>query len=165
MDVIKLVLAYAERHLGRTPDPSSAEKISPAAALELLWEFHPLFTPRMPAIEATPYSTSFDAEADGALVRMAETESFDAWESLSAGAWRVLQERLTYVEIAAAVNDLKGTEVFTLVPSGLAREQQARVVLLILLLSEGKTIDRRVLPLSKPGTAPTFPAGQTLRKH
>lgn len=165
MEFLELVLAYAERHLGRAPEPASAEKVSPAAALELLWEFHPLFTPRMPAIEATPYSTSFDREADNALLRMAETDSFDAWEGLSAGAWRVLQERLTYVETVAVVNEAKGTGVFTSVPSGLARQQKARFVLLLQLLGPGRTVDRQLLSRSKPGSASAFPSGQTLRRQ
>ena len=168
MDLRDVAQWYAERRLGRalsSRDAADAVRLTPWQTLEALWVFHPLFTPRWDAIEATPYSETFDAEADEALVLLAKVDSFDHWDGLSAGAWRVLFERLAFLEVVILANEAEGAKVFTGVPRALDQRSRSRMLLLTFLLGPARTIDRGVLPKSDPGKAPKFPSSMPLRRQ
>lgn len=168
MDLRDAAQWYAERRLGRElngADSADAVKLTPWQTLELLWVFHPLFTPRWDGLQATSYSEAFDREADEALLRLAERDSLDHWEDLSAGAWRVLWERLAFLEVVILANEAAGTKVFTGVPRSLDNLSRSRMLLLTFLLGPARTIDRDVLPRSEPGTAPRFPSSTPLRRQ
>jgi hypothetical protein len=96
---------------------------------------------------------------------MAEEDSFAPWDALPAGAWRVLFERFAYCSTVVAVNLAAGRASIDRVPAGLSSQAQARALLLRYLLGPGRTIDRKVLPLSAPGTAPPFPASTPIRRQ
>lgn len=163
-DMREIALWYAEARLGRAPDPRRRTSLSPEEVLQLLWEFHPLFTPRSDAFSATPYAEAFMSEADTALVWLARTDDFASWDGLSAGAWRVLAERLSYLEAIVARAWLEGAKVFTSVPRGLDRRSKGRFVLLLLLLGEARTIPPSLLERSGSGAFPGFPE-MPLRRH
>lgn len=158
-------LWYVSQKLGKEPSPHDVVPVSPWRAFELLFVFHPLFTPRMPAIAATAFSEEFDDEADTALFSLAAIDNVSEWEKLSSGAWRVLQERLVFVETVALTNAALNEPVFITLPRGLDETASSRTLLLRMLLGPGRTIDRRLLARSTPGTAPTFPAATTLRRQ
>ena len=165
MDLADIWIWYVAQRLGADPVREDFADIGPWSTLELLWGFHPLFTARWDAIAATPYSTEFDAEADGALARLAIDDATGSWDGLSSGAWRVLQERLAFLEVVVVANEAAGTKVFTEAPRLLDRTKQARTVLLRMLLGPARTIDRRLLPPSAPGAAPPVPATTSLRRQ
>jgi hypothetical protein len=134
--------------------------------LALFFDLHRLFTERWDAISATPYSVEFDDEADLALLQLAATDKMSGWEQLSAGAWRVLAERLLYCEVVLAAMGAQEPEaIMDRLPQGLKAGQQAHALLLKYLLGHGRTIDRQVLPLRQDERLPTFPSSQSLRKH
>lgn len=157
MDLQEVALWYAEDRLGHPPDPRRRAELSPEEVLKLLWDFHPLFTPRYDAIRATAYDDAFDEEADMALVQLARTDDLSSWDGLTAGAWRVLAERLLYLETVAATNLAAGTKVFTSIPRGLDRRSRGRFVLVLLLLGAARTIPREVIDRPDRGTFPGFP--------
>lgn len=164
MELRDVALWYAEDRLGRAPDPRRRTSLSPEEVLRLLWDFHPMFTPRSDAISATPYAEVFMSEADAALVQLARTDDFSSWDALSAGAWKVLAERLRYLETVLATNWHAGTKVFTSIPRGLDRRSKGRFVFLLLLLGEARTIPPQLLERTGSGRFPGFPE-MPLRRH
>ncbi|MFC2254876.1 hypothetical protein ACETRX_35140 [Labrys portucalensis] len=165
MELREIWIAYCEQQLGDRAASAAPVIISPKKAMALLWNFNALFTPRVAAITATAFSTQFDEEADGALAMLARTDSFASWERMSAGAWRVLYERHLYTLVVMDANAALSEPVISRLPSGLTRQSQARALLLQFLLGGARSIDRQLLPLSKPGTLPAFPANTSLRRH
>lgn len=166
MSLSSVWLWYCEQHLSAAQlGAQRTRALSPDEVMEAFWTFHPLFIGRLDVIKATPYSKQFDVTADGALGAMAMTDSFASWEEMPAGAWRVLYERFVYCSTVVAANMAAGTPVIDQVPAGLAPEKTARALLLRYLLGHGRTIDRRVLPLSAPGTLPPFPASIPIRRQ
>jgi hypothetical protein len=168
MDLGYVAQMYAEARLGRPLtrlDAEQAEALSPRQTFELLWEIALEFTPRMDAINATPYSTDFDLEADNALIAMAKSDSFEAWDTLSAGAWRVLYERLAYLLVVVLANEAAGKQRFTRVPPDLDVPSKAKMVFLTFLLTFARTVDRQLLRQSPPGSAPVLPGAMTLRRQ
>ena len=155
-------LEYCQDRLGELTERTGAEPLTPARALELLWTFFPMFSARDDVITATPYSEAFDAEADSALAHLALTDSLDGWEGISTGAWRVLRERLLQSCTMVAAGARANVEVMTVLPRGLDRQSQARALLLRLLLSEGRTIDRRLLGRTPAEAMPTVPGSTPL---
>lgn len=166
MDLSKLWIWYCEQHLSAADLAAQrTHALSPDEVMEFFSTFHPLFTGRMDAIAATPYSTDFDEISDQALGAMAMSDSFDLWDAMPAGAWRVLYERFLYCSVVVAANMAAGTDVIDRVPSGLSSQATARALLLRYLLGHGRTIDRKLLPLSAPGTAPPYPVSATIRRQ
>ncbi len=165
MELDEIWLWYCEHRLGKELENIPPETFSPDDVLERLWVFLPMFTGRHDAIEATKYSKRFDGEADGALSYLATENETDGWDKMSAGAWRVLQERLTYCLIVICANKYEKVDVIDRLPAGLDRKEQSNALLLKYLLGHGRTVDRKVLPVSKPGTAPAFPPDMKLRKQ
>lgn len=141
------------------------EPISPWRVVELFFDFHPMFTARFDAIRATRYSTAFDDEADRALMHMARHDTMDGWERMTAGAWRVMYERLAYCEIVALANEAAKKPFIAHLPVGLDRQSQGRALLLMFLLGHGRTIDRRLLPQSPDGSLPAFPSTSLLQRQ
>ena len=163
MDLSEIWLAYCADRLGPAIEDAEAIAIAPWRGVELLFRWHPLFVDKTDAIAAVPYAQSFDDEADFALVMLARDDAFDAFQTRSAGAWRVLYERLVFAETVLLVNEVRLNAVIGRLPVGLAEEQQSRALGLMFLLGGARTIDRRLLPRSKPGTLPSFPASTSLR--
>jgi hypothetical protein len=153
---------YCEQHM-----PMGArlalEPVSPTQAHELFFAMNGLFSARSDVLKSVPYDTAFDTEADDALLAMAMEDGFATWTSITAGAWRVLYERFLFCSLVLVANIKAGTQVTDRLPSGLGPEHRAKALLLRYLLGHGRAIDRRVLPLSAPGTLPPFPASKPLR--
>lgn len=164
MELSEIWLWYCEQHIPAIAMPG-AEGLSPEKVLEDFWTFHPLFSGRSDVISATPYSTDFDEAADEALARMAMEDSFASWDGISAGAWRVLHERLVYCSVVVSANLVAGSEVIVHLPSGLSPKVRARALLLRYLLGHGRTIDRRLLPKSLRGSAQPFPVSAPIRRQ
>ncbi len=166
MELSGVWLWYCEQHL--SPDALAAQRtvaLSPDDVMEAFFTFHPLFSGRLDAIRATPYSTDFDESADEALAQMAMSDSFESWEELTAGTWRVLYERFLYCSVVVAANMAAGRTSMDRIPLGLSSQAAPRALLLRYLLGHGRNIDRQVLPQSSPGTAPPFPVSATIRRH
>ena len=144
------------------PDP---EAFSPKETAMLLYEAGYLFTPRMAAINATPYDTLFDEEADGALIWLARFDNFELWDKMSAGGWRVMYERFSYAIVVAGANAAAGTEVMTRLPQGLDHQSQCRAAMLQFLLGGARTIDPRLLEKHKLEGLPPTASLQPIRKH
>lgn len=159
-------MAYCEEKLpeGSLEAPLT-ELVSPWRAIELFFDFMPMFTARHDAMSATRYDTVFDKEADGALAQLAVADTLSGWEELTAGAWRVLAERFTYAAVVCMANEAAGEPVIASLPKGLDRQSQARALLLMFLLGGARTIDRRVLPAKLDGSLPEFPANTSLRRQ
>lgn len=128
--------------LAEMPDPLP---VSPREAAMLLFEAGFMFTARMGAIKATPYSPAFDEEADGALAYLANLDDLDGWDRMSAGAWRVMFERYVYAQVVCGANAVARTPVIAHLPRGLDRQSQSRALLLQFLLGGARTIDPRLL--------------------
>ena len=164
MDLGEVWMEYCFEAIGRPAKAPALRPLAPMEVVERLFDFHPLFTARPDIINAAPYSTVFDEDADAALLALARDDDLASWETLSAGGWRVLLERLIYSEVVVIANQVAGTLVIARLPPGLTRQQEARTLLLQFLLGGGRTIDRRLLPAQAPGRAPAFPA-LPLRQH
>ena len=161
----QILISYCEERLGELADPTAVVNFSPDKVLERLWVFLPMFTARNDAIKATVYSEAFDDEADDALARLAKDNGTASWDEMSAGAWRVMQERLAYCLVVINKSKAENVEVMTYLPPGLDRTEQSNALLLMYLLGPARTIDRQLLPLSPPGCPPSFPADTKLRKQ
>lgn len=165
MELSDVWIWYCEERFPNEEDLPKPEPVTPRQALELFFDLHPMFTERNDAIKLVAYNTAFDGEADGALAHLARFDTFDGWNEMSAGAWRVISERLLYAETVAAANEAHGEPVIAHLPVGLDRKSRARALLLMFLLGGARTIDRRLLPERPDGSLPPFPGTLPLRKH
>jgi hypothetical protein len=166
MDLSGVWLWYCEQHLSPAAIAAQrTEALSAEQVMEHFWTFHPLFSGRLDAIRATPYSTDFDDGADEALAQLAIEDSFAGWDALSAGVWRVLHERFMFCSVVVAANMLEGAATMERIPAGLSSQAAARALLLRWLLGHGRTIDRKVLPPSAPGTVLPFPVSTPIRRQ
>ncbi|MBB4953994.1 hypothetical protein H4S14_002056 [Agrobacterium vitis] len=165
MELSEIWLWYCGERFPNEEELPPPEPISPFGALELLFDLHPMFTARYDAIKLTPYNTAFDGEADGALAHMARFDSFDAWNTMTAGAWRVMNDRLAYAEAVLCVNEAEGNPVIAHLPIGLDRQSQARALMLMYLLGGARTIDRRLLAARPDGSPPELPSQLPLQRH
>lgn len=165
MDISKLWLTYCEERLGRQPDPEHVEHLGPWQCLELLWWWVPVISQRDSAIMTTAYNPAFDDEADNGLMLVCFDNGFDRLdEVMSLGGWRVLRERLAYALVTMAVQEYNGAGNISMLPLGLEPHDRAVALGLAFLGGPAKTIDRKLLPPSAPGTLPAFP-GLSLRKQ
>ncbi|MFO0729378.1 MAG: hypothetical protein U0361_00020, partial [Nitrospiraceae bacterium] len=120
---------------------------------------------RMDGFVNVAYDTAFDNEADNGLMLIAYDNGFDRVDAVvKAGGWRVLFERLAYSATAVALSLAAGEDDISILPLGLNNHERAIALGLAYLGGEGRTIDRRVLPLSPRGTLPGF-ASLSLRKQ
>lgn len=148
--------------LAELPPPVPVE---PWEAVELFFDLHPMFTARFDVINSVAYDPNFDGEADEALLDLARTNSFDGWQNMSAGAWRVMAARFTYMETVAAGNAAAGTEVMFHLPAGLGRESKTRALLIAFLLGDARTIPPKLLPKKGRGGFPAFPETKPIRPN
>lgn len=144
-------------------DMPPPKPISPHDALSLLFDLFPMFTARSDIIDATRYNTSYDAEADAALAYLAQHNSFAAWDQMSAGAWRIINERLIYTAVVFAANEAARNPVIAHHPIGLDRQSSARALMLEFLLGGARIIDRKLLREKPDGSLPEFPASTIVR--
>ena len=154
---------YAVECLGDPSAPPVA--LSPMETLGLLFDWHPHFTPRMPAIEMVRHNAAFDEEADGALCALATNGDFETWEQISAGAWRVLSNRLIYAETVCLLNERNGTVVMTRLPKGLTPQQQSITAGLQFLLGGARSIEPRLLAKWRREPPGLLPASTLLRRQ
>ncbi len=156
---LELVYAwYVERCLGDRLDPTKMQTFNASQSLKALFEVMPVFTARYAEINATPYSTAFDSKADIALIQMAETDSFDCWDTLPLGAWRVIRDRYLQSLVVLAANLPRGEAIIDRLPSGMTDLQQGRALLLMYALGLSRTIDRQLLPEEVPELQQFLPA-------
>lgn len=145
MELGKIWQWYYEQRLPEDAPLPSLMPVTPWQAIGHFFDAMPLFTGRIGAIRSTAYNTAFDDEADGALASLAINDSFAEWDMLSAGAWRVLYERLVYAMVVAAANEAQGNPVIARHPEGFDRQTRSRALLLEFLLGGARTIDPRLL--------------------
>lgn len=165
MELSEIWLWYCGERFPGLEEMPAPEPVAPMDALGLFFDLFPMFTARSSAIRSTRYDPAFDEEADGALAHMARFDSFDGWERMSAGAWRVMNERLLYAATVATANEAAANPVIAHLPAGLDRQSRARALMLMFLLGGARTIDRRLLPAKPDGSLPEFPANTRLRRQ
>jgi hypothetical protein len=165
MDLGNIWTVYCEDRLGSAIETARPVPVTPWRGIELTWTWHPMFVAKFDVLQDVPYSTAFDEEADIALMALAMRNSFDAMDGTSAGAWRVLYERLSYTQVVMLANEAAKKPVISRLPEGLSETEQAIAIGLQFLLGGARTIDRRLLPKSKPGKLPPFPASTSLRRQ
>jgi hypothetical protein len=153
-----------EKH-GADPDVTRAERVPDTETLTAFEPVFALMAQRFDVIRATPYSEDFEEEADGALAALAITDSLDSWEDITAGAWRVLCDRLRQAIILITAARMNGAPVIDTLPRGLPREFWGRALVLQWLLIHSRSIDRQVLPLSEPPALPSFPPTTPIRRQ
>lgn len=165
MELSEVWIWYASERLGPRARTAEPRPISPWKGVELMFGWHPVLQPYADFAKAVSYDTSFDEEADNALCGLARSDSFATWNRLTAGAWRVLWERLAYAEAVMLANEVAGERVITHLPRGLDWQSRSRALGLQFLLGGAKTIDRRLLASTAPGALPTLPASTSSRRH
>ncbi len=165
MKLSEVWLAYCETRFPNEASLPPPEPLAPWDAIELFFDLHPMFTAQYDIINSVPFDTSFDEEADGALCQLAMVDSFDGWDAMSAGAWRVMSERLLWSQTVLAVNAARETEVIAHLPIGLDRQSKARALMLMYLFGGGRSIDSRMLRERPDGRFPGFPADRPIRKQ
>ncbi|MGH0000587.1 hypothetical protein ACQU0X_10975 [Pseudovibrio ascidiaceicola] len=146
-------------------DPENMQGFNAKQSQKALFKVMPIFTIRDKEINATPYSAAFDSEADIALIQMAETDSFECWNNISLGAWRVIQDRYQQTLVMLGANLKDKATIMDRFPSGLSGQQQGRALLLRYALGLSRTIDRQLLPLQAPELQQLLPAEYQLQKH
>lgn len=156
-------IEFCEARLGKTRHEMQFVDVFAELALELLFEWNPMFADRTEAIAAVSYDAAFDRDADRALEQMAREDSLRGWQTLSLGAWRVLLERHAYACLVASINIAHPENSLAALPLGLTKQQAARALGLYLLLGSARAIDRRLLATMKPGELPGLPPGTALR--
>jgi hypothetical protein len=157
MELSRAWIAYCEDRL-----PNGAGRsitLDPEEQLSLLYDHAGLFTPRMPMIRATRFAAAFDDEADRALLELSRHDSFEGFDRMTAGGWRVMYDRFLYACVVLAAVMASGRPVMMTLPDGLDRPVLARAFLLRLLLGPARSIDRAMLPAEDHGTSRTFPPG------
>ena len=166
MELSEIWLAYVNQHMAADAGKVPPLEFTASQTLERLFDLHPIFTARWDAMMSVKYNDAFDEEADNALANLAMTDSFVAWEQLSAGTWRVLVERLQYCEVVLAANmAVVPNSISNRLPIGLTRDQEARALLLRYLLGQGRTIDRQILPVKERRTFIALSPSQALRSQ
>lgn len=165
MELSEIWMWYCEERLPKEGKRTPLIELAPWDALDLFFDLHPMFTARYDVINSVAYDTAFDGEADGALSHMARFDTFDGWDRLSAGGWRVISERLLWSETVIAANAAEGTKVIAQLPRGLDRQSQSRALMLMYLLGGGRTIDPRMLRKRPDGRFPAFPSERPIRKQ
>lgn len=165
MELNEIWYWYCEQRFPHEKELPKPEPVAPWDALDLLFDLHPMFTARYDIINSVPYDMVFDGEVDGALCQLAQLNSFDGWDEMSAGAWRVMSERLLWSETVIAVNAAQDKQVIAHLPVGLDRQSSARALMIMYLLGGGRTIDPKMLRERSDSRFPAFPAKRPIRKH
>lgn len=159
MDKFALMKVFVERSVGRPLESLRPEPLSGWEAVEALWPLNELFSPHLYQIRSLPYDNAFEPDADDAIEALATANA--SWNSLPAGAWRVLLERQQQGISVALANEQAGRPLIP-IPSGLTPDQRTVVVALFLLHGmklPWPAADRSALEL------PAGSARATLRRH
>jgi len=164
-DPTDVLMWYCIEKHGGDPDVSRAERVPDTETLKAFEPVFALMAQRFDVIRATPYSEDFDEEADGALAALAITDSFESWEDITAGAWRVLLDRMRQAIIVIEAARVGGEPVIETLPRGLPRHARRQALVLQWLLIHSRSIDRQLLPLSEPPELPSFPATTPIRRQ
>ncbi|NVM42017.1 hypothetical protein HWX16_16940 [Ochrobactrum intermedium] len=166
MELNEVWLVYANKHMLSNAADLPPIEFTASETLRCFFDVHPMFTGRWDAIMSVSFNAAFEEEADMGLVQLAATNSFKDWERLSAGAWRVINERMMYSEVVLSLTMAREPKsIMDRLPQGLGSDQQTIALLLKYLLGHGRTIDRRVLPVKDRRSLVEFGAMQTLRQQ
>lgn len=151
----QLWAAYLERFFPSKARPP-IERLGAEAALRLIWPLLGEVASRAAFLDGAEPSPDFDREADAALTALAEQGGFGAWESLSAGAWAVLIDRLQWA-VAALTLEMSAGSAFTIVLPRDAPEDVRRIAALLLLLGGSAAHPPEEWRRSRAGKRPAFP--------
>lgn len=166
MELKEVWLAYVNDRISAANAVLAPVEFTAEASMRRFFDLHPMFSARWAAINATPFNSDFDESADMALVQLAAKDSFDDWDRLPAGIWRVIGDRLMYSQIVLAVMMFKEPDrIIDRLPQGLTQQEQSKALLLKYLLGHGRSIDRHILPITHDLSLGSFPGAQTLRKQ
>jgi hypothetical protein len=122
---------FAERILGRPLEQVQPHPMSGWQVVEALWPLNERFRPHAAKIKTLAYDSTFEKEADSAIELLVSDIS-SSWDSISAGAWRVLLERQQQAIIVALANEKAGNPVMP-VPPGFSAAQRTVAAVLFLL--------------------------------
>lgn len=129
--------------------------------VESLWPLNEAFRPKWLMIRGLPYDPLFEHEADEAIAARALGLPGADWESLPAGAWRVLLERQQQAIVVALANETAGNPLMP-VPEGFPESARSAAAMLFLL-------HRMKLPFPVEDRSDmTLPSGSalaSLRRH
>lgn len=129
--------------------------------VESLWPLNEVFRPKWLMIRGLSYDPLFERAADEAVASRALGLPGADWESLPAGAWRVLLERQQQALGLALLNDKEGVPLMP-VPEGFpegARPAAAMLFLLHRMKLPFPVVDRADMKL------PNGSALASLRRH
>ncbi len=133
-------LTYCADRLGNPTTTVHSEPLSPADVLSLLSDAQAPFTARHDVIRSTPFDAAFDSEADNAIATLAMTDTFDSWNAISLGAWRIIADRYEYLVSLVMAANIAGVTVMTSLPRGLKRPEKTKAILIRHLLADARAI-------------------------
>lgn len=122
---------FIEHVLGHPPTGKPLF-LSGMEVVEALWPLNEVFRPRFWIIQSLPYDAAFEPEADAAIEAFVFAPSKDAWNSFSAGAWRVLLERHKQAMVVAAANEAAGNPLMP-IPQGFPESARLGAAMCFLL--------------------------------
>lgn len=106
--------------------------LSGLQVVEALWPLNEVFRPKLAMVRGLPYDPLFEREADEAIASRALGLPGADWDSLPAGAWRVLLERLQQAIVVAAANEAAGNLLMP-IPDGFPENARTAAAMLFLL--------------------------------
>lgn len=133
---------YLERHFRPAGSRPAIENVGAGKLAELIFPLLAIFRPKLTSIEDVPFDEAHDPEADEALNWLATDGTFERWEQLSGGAWRVLLARSSFSVAALSLEELAGTPFMVPLPRDAPERQRATAALLLVL----GTFGRKPLP-------------------
>lgn len=106
--------------------------LSGLQVVEALWPLNEVFRPKLAMIRGLAYDPLFERAADDAIASRALAIPGEEWESLPAGAWRVLLERQQQAIVVALANEKAGNPLMP-VPEGFPESARTAAAMLFLL--------------------------------
>lgn len=97
---------FMEHHIGHPIESSEIVYLTAKEVLETIWPINETFRPNLETIRSIPYDSSFESEADEAIISFIYHPEFETWDDLSDGAWRVLLERHMQAILVVKINEM-----------------------------------------------------------
>lgn len=132
---MKDIKLFEELVLQVTGTPLRAQRpvyLSGGQVAEALWPLNEAFRPKLAMIRSLPYDSTFELQADEAIVARVFDLAGADWESLPAGAWRVLLERQQQAIAVAMANEKAGNPLMP-VPDGFPESARTAAAMLFVL--------------------------------